>query len=330
MEKAMVTRDEVIYAYRLLLGRDPENEAAIQSKLGVPNWVDLRDHFIQCGEFRAKSTPAIAPGNAAEYLMTEPSRVDVDICQDDFASLVGHVQRAWQTLGAEKPYWSVVTCPSFLPEKIEENLDNFYESGAQTWKIFECAAARAGKAAKSEWIALELGCGVGRVTEQLARRFRRVLAYDISRAHLDLARSHLVGRGIDNVAFSQLAGLDSLLAAEPFDFFYSVIVLQHNPPPLIHRMLQIIFERLRPGGLAYFQIPVGSHGYQFSIDQYLEHLMTGSAGMEMHMLPQKQLFALLHECRLRILDFQTDNLTGPGFQSVSVLAEKLAPLNSAD
>jgi SAM-dependent methyltransferase len=317
----MVTSEEVLYAYRLLLGRDPENKAVIEARLGAENWMDLREQFIQSSEFRTKSTPAVAPGN--EYLMTGPSRVDVNICEEDFALLVAHVQRAWETLGSEKPYWSVITSPTFLPDNIQENIDTFYASGADSWSIFECAAARAGVKPKSDWIALELGSGVGRVTEQLAPRFRRVFACDVSRAHLDLARARLERLGINNVSLLLLEGLNTLLALEPIDFFYSVIVLQHNPPPLMYRMLQIIFEKLNTGGCAYFQIPVGSHGYQFHINKYVEQLVSGRPSMEMHMLPQRELFRLLHESRLRILDFQTDNWTGPGFQSVSVLAEKV-------
>jgi hypothetical protein len=37
-----------------------------------------------------------------------------------------------------------------------------------------------------------------------------------------------------------------------FDFFYSVIVLQHNPPPVIVHMLKTVFAQLNPGGIGYF------------------------------------------------------------------------------
>jgi hypothetical protein len=46
--------------------------------------------------------------------------------------------------------------------------------------------------------------------------------------------------------------------------------------------------------------------------------------MEMHTLPQNHLFRLLEESSLRILDLQRDNWTGPGFHSITILAEKVA------
>ena len=41
-----------------------------------------------------------------------------------------------------------------------------------------------------------------------------------------------------------------------FDLFFSMIVLQHNPPPLIALMLEKIAARLRPGGVAVFAVGI--------------------------------------------------------------------------
>jgi hypothetical protein len=46
--------------------------------------------------------------------------------------------------------------------------------------------------------------------------------------------------------------------------------------------------------------------------------------MEMHAMPQRELFQLLRLSRLHILDYQVDGASGPAFQSVSILAEKTA------
>lgn len=47
-----VTRDEVICAYRFLLNREPENEAAIQWHQGAADWPQLRDTFMSSEEYR--------------------------------------------------------------------------------------------------------------------------------------------------------------------------------------------------------------------------------------------------------------------------------------
>jgi SAM-dependent methyltransferase len=319
----MVTREEVIDAYRLLLGREPENDAAVKRHLPVAGWRELRRAFMASKEFR-RTIDQRGQAKAVEYLHAAPSRVDIDISPEHFAKLVDHVQRTWERLGAERPHFSVLTNPDFLPDTIDANRDKFYGSGARAWQRFESAMARAGKEPPGQASAFELGCGVGRVTAELAARCREVIGCDISASHLALARTHFSERRIDNVRLLHLSGLDTLTSLEPFDLFYSVLVLQHNPPPLMHRMLQIIFEKLRQGGFAYFQIPVAARRYEFAIEEYLSRVSAAKTGMEMHVLPQKELFQLLRQFRLHILDYQVDRASGPAFQSVSILAEKTA------
>ncbi|HLI29966.1 MAG TPA: FkbM family methyltransferase [Terriglobia bacterium] len=48
-----VTEEEVVWAYRMILGREPESRAAIQSHLHCKNITELRAHFMNCHEFRS-------------------------------------------------------------------------------------------------------------------------------------------------------------------------------------------------------------------------------------------------------------------------------------
>jgi SAM-dependent methyltransferase len=296
-------------------------QAVVNRYLPVAGWRELRQAFMASKEFQ-RTVDRHGQVEAVEYLRAMPSRVDIEISPEHFAKLLDHVQRTWERLGAERPHFSVLTNPDFLPDKIDANLDKFYGSGARAWQRFESAMARAGKEPSGEATAFELGCGVGRVTAELAGRCREVIACDISASHLALARTHLSERGVGNVRLLHLSGLDTLTALEPFDLFYSVLVLQHNPPPLMHRMLQMIFDKLREGGFAFFQIPVAARRYEFAIEAYLSRVGSAKTGMEMHIMPQKELFQLLRRSRLHILDYQVDRASGPAFQSVSILAEK--------
>jgi SAM-dependent methyltransferase len=319
----MVDRTEVVYAYRFLLGREPENDSVIEGRLSLEDWQALRDHFLRSEELQQKLHALYDNEVTREFELAEPNQVDVEISEQHFAKLLDHVRKNWETLGTEKPYWSVIVHPNFLPDKVTKNLDDFYASGLTSWALFERAAVRAGAHPLSDWTAFELGCGVGRVTALLAQRFQRVLAYDVSRPHLDIARAHLANAGIENVTLRRLDGLQSLLDLPPFDFFYSVLVLQHNPPPLMYRLLGIIFRKMRSSGLAYFQIPVAGKSYQFSIDEYLKGIEERSEGMEMHVLPQKYLLPLLQDSGLRIIDVQSKTIGPPQLQSISILAEKI-------
>src|SRR4051812_49225875 len=51
-----LTRDHVVWAYRLLLDRDPENEDVFAPKLaGSRTTAELRHHLITSAEFRDKN-----------------------------------------------------------------------------------------------------------------------------------------------------------------------------------------------------------------------------------------------------------------------------------
>src|SRR5580765_5220246 len=54
--KSPLTRDHVVWAYRLLLDRDPENEDVIGPKLaGSRDTVELRHHLMTSAEFQQKN-----------------------------------------------------------------------------------------------------------------------------------------------------------------------------------------------------------------------------------------------------------------------------------
>ncbi len=100
---------------------------------------------------------------------------------------------------------------------------------------------------------LEIGCGVGRMTAALARRFARVIALDVAPGMLERAREHL--REAGNVEFVLGNGTDLAgVADESVDLVFSYIVLQHIPDPRVtEAYLREMGRVLRPGGYAWFQ-----------------------------------------------------------------------------
>src|SRR6186713_2731504 len=66
-----LTRDHVVWAYRLLLDRDPESEDVIGPKLaGSANTAELRHHLITSAEFRQKN-PDFAQTNEPTVIIRE-------------------------------------------------------------------------------------------------------------------------------------------------------------------------------------------------------------------------------------------------------------------
>ena len=80
-----LTREHVVWAYRLLLDREPENEGVIGPKLaGSSNTRELRNHLMTSGEFRDRN-PDFARANNRTVVITElsgagaPVRLFVDL-----------------------------------------------------------------------------------------------------------------------------------------------------------------------------------------------------------------------------------------------------------
>jgi SAM-dependent methyltransferase len=150
------------------------------------------------------------------------------------------------------------------------------------------------------------------MTEFLAKRFGRVIGADISRAHLAAARLALAE--VPNAVLLHVGRLDDLGRLPAYDFLYSRIVLQHNPPPVIAVILARLLTRLAPGGGAYIQVPVWIPDYRFRVSAYLAGLQTGP--MEMHALPQRDLLAIVREAGCVIRELREDPL-GPQFGGIS-------------
>src|SRR5687768_17718637 len=89
---------------------------------------------------------------------------------------------------------------------------------------------------------LEVGCGPGRMTGALARRFERVIAVDVSPAMLAQARRNVPN---DNVEFREVPG-DRLAGIydETADVLVCYLVLQHLPSRTVVSSYFLEFARV--------------------------------------------------------------------------------------
>jgi SAM-dependent methyltransferase len=104
-------------------------------------------------------------------------------------------------------------------------------------------------------VCVEVGCGPGRMTGELAARFDRVLAVDVSPAMLELARRKVPAA---NVEFRLVSGhrLETLEDGSA-DVVVCYLVLQHLPSRRgVLDYLDEIGRVLAPGGRAFVQVPV--------------------------------------------------------------------------
>jgi SAM-dependent methyltransferase len=296
----MVTRSDVEMVYRLFLHREPESEEVMREFLPVGSVEDLCRIFLHSDEFKAKFGRSQIPFD------WPPIRIQVTVEPSLLAAMIAHVERTWSALGEADPYWSVLSVPQFRRDSFAAHADTFRDSGRIDVERFRAVAARAGLDLAHFRSCLELGCGVGRLTRWLAQMFPRVLATDISQAHLDILEQELPDGCVQRVL---LSAPDTINTLPDFDVFFSLIVLQHNPPPIMALILRTVLTRLQPGGIGYFQLPTYSKDYAFDAETYL-HALPSRGEMEMHVLPQAEVFAILEACGCRLLEVREDGYTG--------------------
>lgn len=230
--------------------------------------------------------------------------------------MLGRIATYWELIGRQAPHWSVLTQSRYRPGEIERHKDEFYESGEADARLVRSALGQHGIPIEGIRRVLEFGCGVGRVTFALARSFPEVIGCDVSAAHLNLALAEAKARKPGRIAFYQ-STVEKPLPDINYDLWFSRIVLQHNPPPVISWLLRAAFARLSPGGVAIFQVPTYSKGYRFIVAE--DGARGRELSMEMHVLPQRAVFALARDAGLEVLDVREDPVVGDPSRWISTL-----------
>jgi len=308
----MITKEEVVLAYRLMLGRDPENDDVVNSHCqNIHSAHALRDIFLKSPEFQQYM------GELLEKKVTTRRRhpftlpkipVEIETSANYLEQMFERIRKEWELLGNTEPYWSVVTQPQYYQTDFEENREQFYRSGNHICQLFLAAIRRSGVSPAELNTCLEVGCGVGRVTEYLAESFSKVIASDISKSHLDLASRYLQAKGIKNVELLHWQNLAQINQLPQVDAILSVITLQHNPPPVIAWILRALLGTLRSGGVAFIQIPTYRNGYIFEVERYLQS--TAPTSLEMHFLPQPDFFRIIEASNCNCLESREDGMVG--------------------
>ena len=304
--------ETVALAYRLLLGREPENAEVVNDLAhAVHSAAQLREVFLASPEFRNKMAELLDRQDAMQqrhpfHFPAIP--VEADVADDLLARMLARTQSQWEQLGRSDPYWSVITQPHYRQEQFEAHRQQFQLSGKHSCELFLAALRRNGINPGSLRTCLEVGCGVGRVTRYLAQAVQQVVACDISSQHLELARQYLESETVANVELRHWSGVGALEQLPPFDALYSVITLQHNPPPVMAWMLRRLLASLASGGVAYFQLPTYCNGYLFEAKRYLN--TPALPTLEMHVLPQAQVFGIVQEAGCVCLEVREDSMCG--------------------
>jgi ubiquinone/menaquinone biosynthesis C-methylase UbiE len=163
------------------------------------------------------------------------------------------LRSTWRVLGDQDPLWAILSRPDKRGNRW--NIDEFFKSGEVEIAGIENYCASLNRPEERN-VALDFGCGVGRLTRALSTRYANVIGVDISSSMIDRAKE--LHADLPNVRFVENVQPDlRFLDDASVDFIYSVITLHHMPAALQRNYIAEFMRILSPRGLATFQIASG-------------------------------------------------------------------------
>jgi len=305
-----ITRDEVLWGYRMILGRDPESEEALIANMASDDLYHLQKRFMNSEEFLLKrknyftAQVAIPPSEAPQVQTLE---VEYSATLGQLVDCVSKMRAQYAKVGPIAPHFTVVLESPETLDSIEANLAQFWATGhAEAQALLE-PLERFGLTDLKNKIGVEYGCGIGRVSLGLAASFKQINSYDISDSQIKLAEKAAADAGVMNCKFHLSSG-NPFAALELCDFFYSKNTFQHYPPPIIHQSIRNALRALKPNGLALFQVLTFQSDYSFSISTWLSQ---DSVDASSHSLPQQSIFALVAEAKCELLEVKEEQTNLP-------------------
>jgi ubiquinone/menaquinone biosynthesis C-methylase UbiE len=216
---------------------------------GTDNGSPRGGRSLESGQ--APSDPASRPLGADEAhglskgaeLVSRPSGHTSRVAE---SSADSPTRQDWEDLGRIDAEWAILSDPDKRLGGWDS--DAFFATGEGEVRTVMDRAEERGLLTRREQ-ALDVGCGIGRLSAALLDYFEEVVGVDISDAMLTRAREVHADRA--GLSFEQ-ASADDLRILEPasFDFALTRLVLQHLPSEeAILRAFGEMLRVLRPGGL---------------------------------------------------------------------------------
>jgi SAM-dependent methyltransferase len=241
------------------------------------------------------------------------------------------VQNNWNRFGETDPFWAVLAWPGM--EEGRWDPDAFFATGREEIDAVMAYVDGLGLDLATD-SALDFGCGVGRLTQALARYFEVVHGVDISETMIDIARKF--NQFGDRCQYHLNTRDDlSLFETGSVDFLYSNITLQHMPPRFSRRYILEFLRVLKPGGLMIFQIPSRPHSATQRLLQpikptsvwrwYQKARYGDQPVMNMYGIPRSDVEKLIAENGGRLLDVQADDSADAAWESFRYAVVKSSP-----
>lgn len=159
----------------------------------------------------------------------------------------------WETLGTADPLWAVYVTKEARGGgwDVSEFLATGRREVDESWRR---AALVLGSDVPRAAVALDFGCGVGRLTTALTGRVGHVVGVDISESMLGHATRVIPDAARGRVSLIASSSLQLPIRDACVDLVYTSLVLQHMPAAFAVGYIQEFMRILRPGGLAFVQV----------------------------------------------------------------------------
>lgn len=236
----------------------------------------------------------------------------------------------WERVGQTEPYYGVLESDELKGRRPpEENLAEFFSSGERDVEVLLMKIRSTVHPDFAPNVALDYGCGVGRVLIPLARQCKKVVGVDISDSMMAEAKQNC---GRFNVTNAEFVKADDVLSRVQgtVDFVHTHEVLQHIPVKRGMVVIESLVDHLESGGVGYIQFPYRAVSgrwqemirpifYRSSIMYGVANVMTGGEYSDRKT-----------EMNRYGLDEVLDLLQGKGIADVQVSTERMGHFLTAE
>ena len=253
---------------------------------------------------------------------------------------INQLQENFESLAAEDPLWTVLSDNS--KRGGQWDVEEFYATGEPVIDDLGKRLERVGLSFQGS-SAIDFGCGVGRLTFPLSKRFSRCFGVDISQSMVDYARRRIERGPNCQFIVNDSERLESF-KNDSIDFIYTAIVLQHIAPRYTLNYLREFSRILSKGGILAFQLP--SHlnpkatdnqkplrmlrkstyykvkSFRQKLSRWLPFIGNDSY-FEMNAIRKEEILRFLEsQCQLEVADAQTFPAAGDAWISYLYIARK--------
>jgi SAM-dependent methyltransferase len=297
-----ISEEEVIWGYRMILGREPESVDAVHANMGSVDLHHLHNRFLGSEEFLLKrKNYALEIGKVAQdsnsNQINQP--IEYEATLNQLVDCTAKVVRDNECVRPFTPHYVHQPLSTFEDSDIDKNVEDYWSTGIPVVQELISTLGKYNFTEAAVKTVVEYGCEVGTVSFALSHYFKKVNGYDSSSGLVRLANKKANELSRLNCVFHE-GSRNPFSIFEPCDLFYSKDALKSLPPPLILQTIRNALRSLKSGGVAVFELPTSLAGYSFSIKEWLQ--AEKSLEETTHCLPQQPVFAITQENACEVLE----------------------------